>query len=88
MGKYELSEKAAIAIYETAKKGDFVSKIDFQMDAGVSKTVIQNLSDIGAFGDLPETDNYHFSKKTTREGRFFNAECKRYERTAMNCLTA
>lgn len=55
-----VGEKAAIAIYETAQKGDFVSKIDFQIESGVSKTVIQNLSDIGAFGDLPETGQLSF----------------------------
>ena len=55
-----VGEKAAISIYETAQKGDFVSKIDFQIESGVSKTVIQNLSDIGAFGDLPETGQLSF----------------------------
>ena len=33
-----------------------VSKEDFQLEAGVSKTIIQNLSDLGAFKDLPETN--------------------------------
>ncbi len=48
--------KAAEAIYETAKKGDFVSREDFALEAGVSKTIIQNLADLGALSDLPDTN--------------------------------
>ena len=51
-----VGEKAAYAVWETAKKGDFVSKEDFQIEAGVSKTIIQNLSDLGALNDLPDTN--------------------------------
>ncbi len=51
-----VGEKAAYAIYETAQKGDYVSKEDFQLESGVSKTIIQNLSDLGAFKDLPDTN--------------------------------
>lgn len=47
-------EKAAIAVWEAAQKGDFVSKTDFQIESGVSKTVIQGLSEVGAFGDMPD----------------------------------
>ena len=50
-----VGEKAAYAIYEAAKKGNFVSREDFSVEAGVSKTIIQNLADLGAMGDLPET---------------------------------
>ena len=50
-----VGEKAAYAIYEAAKKGNFVSREDFSIEAGVSKTIIQNLADLGAMGDLPET---------------------------------
>ena len=49
-------EKAAYAIYEAAQKGDYISKEDFAIEAGVSKTIIQNLSDLGAFADLPDTN--------------------------------
>ncbi len=51
-----VGEKAAYAIYETAQKGNFVSKEDFQIEAGVSKTIIENLSDLGALNDLPDTN--------------------------------
>ena len=47
---------AAYAIYETAKKGNFVSREDFALESGVSKTVIQNLADLGAMDDLPDTN--------------------------------
>ncbi|MCQ2450849.1 MAG: PolC-type DNA polymerase III [Clostridia bacterium] len=48
--------KAAFSVYEAAKKGNFISKEDFAIEAGVSKTIIQNLSDLGAFKDLPDTN--------------------------------
>ncbi len=51
-----VGDKAAYAIYETAQKGNFVSKEDFQIEAGVSKTIIQNLADLGAMSDLPDTN--------------------------------
>ena len=51
-----VGEKAAYSIYEAAQKGDFVSREDFQIEAGVSKTIIQNLSDLGAMNDLPDTN--------------------------------
>ena len=48
--------KAAYAIYEAAQRGNFVSREDFALEAGVSKTIIQNLADLGALGDLPDTN--------------------------------
>ncbi|MBE6728469.1 MAG: PolC-type DNA polymerase III [Ruminococcaceae bacterium] len=48
--------KAAVSIYEAAQKGNFVSREDFALEAGVSKTIIQNLADLGALGDLPDTN--------------------------------
>ncbi len=51
-----VGEKAAYAIYDAAQKGNFVSKEDFQIEAGVSKTIIQNLADLGALNDLPDTN--------------------------------
>ena len=51
-----VGEKAAYSIYEAAQKGNFVSKEDFQIEAGVSKTIIQNLADLGAMNDLPDTN--------------------------------
>ena len=51
-----VGEKAAYSIYEAAQKGDFVSREDFQIEAGVSKTIIQNLAELGAMNDLPDTN--------------------------------
>ncbi len=51
-----VGEKAAYSIYEAAKKGNFVSREDFALEAGVSKTIIQNLADLGAMRDLPDTN--------------------------------
>ena len=51
-----VGEKAAYSIYEAAQKGNFVSREDFAVEAGVSKTMIQNLADLGALADLPDTN--------------------------------
>lgn len=51
-----VGEKAAYSLYETAQSGEFISKDEFQIAAGVSKTIIKALSDIGAFGDLPDSN--------------------------------
>lgn len=51
-----VGEKAAYSIYEAAQKGNFVSREDFQLEAGVSKTIIENLAELGAMNDLPDTN--------------------------------
>ena len=51
-----VGEKAAYSIYEAAQRGNFVSREDFQLEAGVSKTIIQNLADLGAMNELPDTN--------------------------------
>lgn len=51
-----VGEKAAYSIYEAAQKGNFVSREDFAVEAGVSKTIIQNLAELGAMSDLPDTN--------------------------------
>ena len=51
-----VGEKAAYSIYDAAQRGNFVSIEDFQIEAGVSKTIIQNLADLGAMNDLPDTN--------------------------------
>ena len=55
-----VGDKAAIALYEAAREGDFISKDELQTAAGVSKTIIQNLADIGALGDLPDSNQMSF----------------------------
>ena len=55
-----VGEKAAYSIYEAAIKGDYVSKEDFASMAGVSKTIIEKLSDMGVLDGLPDTNQMSF----------------------------
>jgi DNA polymerase-3 subunit alpha (Gram-positive type) len=51
-----LGDNAAVAIAEAAKDGEFLSKDDFRDRTKVSKTTIELMSDLGLFGDLPESN--------------------------------
>ena len=51
-----LGDNAAIAIAEAAKDGPFLSKDDFRERTKASKTVIELMSDLGLFGDLPDSN--------------------------------
>ena len=55
-----VGEKAAYSLYEAAVKEDYVSKEDFGISAGVSKTIIEKLNELGALSDLPDTNQLSF----------------------------
>ena len=51
-----VGDAAAFSIYNTAQKGNFISREDFVNQAGISKTVAEALSSMGALGNLPDTN--------------------------------
>ncbi|SCP95882.1 PolC-type DNA polymerase III [Anaerobium acetethylicum] len=53
-----LGDKAADAVVEAAKDGKFLSKDDFRQRTKVSKTVIDLMSDLGIFEEMPETNQF------------------------------
>ena len=51
-----LGDKAADAVVLAARDGKFLSKDDFRSRTKVSTTVIDLMSDLGIFGDLPQSN--------------------------------
>ncbi len=55
-----LGERAATAIAEEARKGEFLSKEDFRLRTRVSKTITDKMAELGLLGDIPETNQISF----------------------------
>ena len=55
-----VGDTAAWAIYETAQKGDFLSKEDFRIESGISKTILEQLDAVGVLSDLPDSNQLSF----------------------------
>ena len=51
-----VGDAAANGIYKAAKRGNFISRDDFIREAGISKTVAEALTEMGALGNLPESN--------------------------------
>ncbi|MDD7185629.1 MAG: PolC-type DNA polymerase III [Oscillospiraceae bacterium] len=55
-----IGENAANSIYETVQKGDFISVEEFHKQSKISKTILELLKSMGAFGNMPETNQLSF----------------------------
>ena len=55
-----VGKNAAKGIYETAQKGDYLSVEEFQSSSGATKTMIELLESMNAFGSLPKTTQLGF----------------------------
>lgn len=51
-----VGDKAAVALYEAAQRGNFISKDEFQSEAGVSKAVIEALNQMHVLDALPDSN--------------------------------
>ena len=55
-----VGENAAKSLAEAVKLGDFISVDELQQMSGVSKTTIEALENLGAFGELPKSAQMSF----------------------------
>ncbi len=55
-----LGEGVAYRIYEAGQQGEYISIEDFRQRTGASKTIVEGLTDLGAFEGLPETSQLTF----------------------------
>ena len=51
-----MCDTAADTVVEAAKDGPFLSRDDFRQRTKVSQKIIENMADMGMFGDLPATN--------------------------------
>ena len=55
-----MGAKAAQQLQEAAKQGTFTSKEDIRVGGKVSKTILDDMEELGLLNDLPETNQYDF----------------------------
>ncbi len=55
-----VGQKAAESLQKAARRGNFISREELQIEAGVSKTVIEALAEAGALDFLPDTNQLSF----------------------------
>ena len=55
-----MGAKAAQQLQEAAKQGPFTSKEDIRIRGKVSKTILDDMEELGLLNDLPETNQYDF----------------------------
>ena len=55
-----MGAKAAKQLQEAASKGPFTSKEDIRIRGKVSKTILDDMDELGLLGDIPETNQYDF----------------------------
>jgi DNA polymerase-3 subunit alpha (Gram-positive type) len=55
-----MGDKAAEQLQEAAKDGPFMSKEDIRLRGKVSKTILDDMDDLGLLAGLPETNQYDF----------------------------
>jgi DNA polymerase-3 subunit alpha (Gram-positive type) len=55
-----MGEKAAEQLQDAAKEGPFMSKEDIRLRGKVSKTILDDMDELGLLNGLPETNQYDF----------------------------